>query len=126
MTVKKCVRCGQSKSGDEFNKDSRHRDGLDSYCKLCHKILVSAYGYRLQTKALNLLGGKCVRCGETDRRVLQINHLNGTGGGEDRYNQRKFLRSLVKGQRSTDNLEVRCANCNILYEYERGVRTYLV
>ena len=45
------------------------------------------------------LGGKCVNCGETDIRVLQINHING---------------------RDNPEVDVRCANCNILYEYERG------
>lgn len=34
--LKRCSRCGQSKSVDQFRKRSRSADGLQSYCKPCH------------------------------------------------------------------------------------------
>lgn len=71
-------------------------------------------------KAINKLGGKCVNCGETDLRVLQVNHLNGGGGKDDKG--LVFYRKIVKGERDIEDLDVRCANCNILYEYEAGRR----
>ena len=33
--MKRCAKCGDTKPVDEFSKDSGHRDGLTSYCKLC-------------------------------------------------------------------------------------------
>lgn len=74
----------------------------------------------MRRDAVRFLGGECVKCGEADIRVLQINHLdrNGTqdkGAGNIRL---RFYKEILDGKR--DDLDVRCANCNILYEYEQG------
>lgn len=73
--------------------------------------------------AVRALGSKCVRCGETDLRVLQINHIDGEGverydDGRRKTEYRTHLK-IIEGQRPK-HLEVRCANCNIIHEYERG------
>lgn len=34
---KECTACKQFLSAIEFNKDSRRKDGLRSYCKKCYK-----------------------------------------------------------------------------------------
>lgn len=80
--------------------------------------------WRNHKRAILALGGECVVCGETDLRILQINHLNG-GGRKEMNNGRNshyFYRDIINGTRTTDDLDVRCANCNILYEYEVGRR----
>jgi len=61
-------------------------------------------------------------CGETDRRVLQVNHLNGGGAKELRSGslRAQFYRAILDGKRA--DVDLRCANCNIRYEYERGAR----
>jgi len=62
------------------------------------------------------LGGKCRLCRCSDLRVLEINHLR------DKRRKLKLgdLARLARGE--APELEVRCANCNILYEYEMGRR----
>jgi hypothetical protein len=77
--------------------------------------------WRLKIAAIEQLGGKCAGCGTTDMRVLQINHLNGRGDVEDRFGAEIYA-PIVAGTRTTDDLDVRCANCNVIYEYERGNR----
>lgn len=72
--------------------------------------------------AIDKLGGKCSQCGVLDKRLLQINHMNGGGIKELRPYPHGFYRRIVNGKRKTEDLDIRCANCNILYEYERGVR----
>jgi len=37
MTTKRCPRCKQEKPVSEFNKDRRAKDGLQSYCRKCHR-----------------------------------------------------------------------------------------
>jgi hypothetical protein len=37
MTVKKCSKCKQVKSIDEFHKDKQKKTGLASCCILCRK-----------------------------------------------------------------------------------------
>jgi hypothetical protein len=77
--------------------------------------------FREQRKqVIELLGGKCVRCGFSDWRVLQVNHKNGGGSKERRMKgTHGIFREILSGKRSTDDLDLRCANCNILYQYEK-------
>ncbi len=81
---------------------------------------------RLQV--IKLLGNKCAKCGITDWRVLQINHINGGGTAEfrKRGNYYGLITGILNGNRATTDLELRCANCNILYEFERGTRYALI
>jgi hypothetical protein len=72
--------------------------------------------------ALTVLGGKCVKCGCSDYRVLQFNHINGERAHEKSY---KFYADICLGK-SVSHLEVRCANCNVIHEFERGNRPKLV
>jgi len=66
----------------------------------------------------------CVNCGNDDIRVLTINHKNGDGAKErniSKHRMSRLSRDIQKG-RTTSDLDVRCYNCNILYEYEQGRR----
>ena len=64
-----------------------------------------------------LLGGACVVCGNIDIRVLQINHKN----EKDRRGY-SLVMAILAGRRGKDDLDLRCANCNLIYEYEKGRR----
>lgn len=81
--------------------------------------------WRGRLLVMRALGGKCVACGIRDVRVLQINHRNG-GGTRERLEAglsgSKLVRDLLNGRRRLDDLDLRCANCNILFEYECGRR----
>ncbi len=70
-------------------------------------------------KVIELLGGKCVRCGITDWRILQVNHINGNGSKERKIKGSSgIFREILNGKRTLIDLDLRCANCNILYEYD--------
>ena len=43
ITVKRCPRCGETKSVDGFNRNRSNRDGLSSQCKECHRAVSRAY-----------------------------------------------------------------------------------
>lgn len=59
-------------------------------------------------------------CGATDLRILTLNHKNGDGHSDSNH----IYRDIVSGRRKTDDLDVRCMNDNILYEYEMGRLVY--
>lgn len=82
---------------------------------------VKTWRWQVRIKAVKRLGGICVDCGETDLRVLQINHKNGGGFRELRTRQIQFYMEVAEGKRA--DVDLRCANCNIRYEYERGKRS---
>ena len=133
--LKKCIECG-----NEFEVSSEKKNMKKMFCcKKCkdrykvrkyrkehpdyNKKKKREYYVKTRKKVIEILGGKCARCGIDDWRVLQINHLNGGGTKEFRNGHpEKIYRAIINGDRATDDLELRCANCNILYEYERGVR----
>ncbi len=74
---------------------------------------------------INLFGGRCSNCGITDIRLLQINHRLGGGTKDLGHSPLKAYSDIAKGKRDKSEFDVRCANCNILYEYERMARGVL-
>lgn len=80
------------------------------------------YRINLKFEAFKMVGrGKveCCKCQFNVIGALQINHLKKKPKSEI-GTPRSFLRKIVDGIRSIDDLDLRCANCNLLYEYERG------
>ena len=106
------------------------------YCSEgCHKAVrrliqlkyyyTTGLGYKprrakLRQAVIALLGGKCVSCGISDVRVLQIDHIN-SNGAEDRKiygaGQPAYYQHILdcKGI----GYQLLCANCNWLKRYER-------
>ncbi len=74
----------------------------------------------LREDAVKILGGKCIDCGETDVRVLQINHVDDTYHGMKQY---KLYHGIIKGTIDRSKVDVRCANHNVLYEYEKTAKS---
>lgn len=68
----------------------------------------------------NILGAKCVTCGYSDRRALQIDHVDGSGA-EERRRRNGFtlpyylhiLKHIHEGR-----YQVLCANCNQIKRVE--------
>lgn len=75
--------------------------------------------WHLKLKAIAVLGGVCAGCGERSPLVLSVNHVAGRADG-DAITGRDLYRAVVRGAR--DGLDIRCLNCQLLWEYERGVR----
>lgn len=73
-----------------------------------------------------MLSFECVRCGFTDIRALQIDHVNG-GGSKERKQAKKgiYKHILDKIKNGSKEYQVLCANCNWIKrcenrEYNRG------
>jgi hypothetical protein len=69
--------------------------------------------FLIRLEILRLLGNKCIRCGNTDFRVLQIDHINKNGTKERAI--RKILREIKEGSKAYQLL---CANCNWIKRFE--------
>lgn len=87
--------------------------------KIISQCNAYAVGYNQQKRnsAIDVLGGKCVRCGIDDRRVLQIDHINGGGKKEERKigNGGIVKKILTEG---TAGYQLLCANCNWIKRWE--------
>lgn len=67
---------------------------------------------------LQKLGGKCRKCGFTDPRALQVDHINGDGARERRtMNLHRF--SIIVLRDTTNKYQLLCANCNWIKRHEK-------
>lgn len=73
---------------------------------------------RLRAKVFKKLGNKCVKCGFTDKRALQIDHIFGGGYKENRGHSvsTNLKRVLRYGKK---RYQILCANCNWIKRHER-------
>ena len=76
---------------------------------------------------LNILGNKCVRCGFSDMRALQIDHIN-SDGKKDRIRfanpDRAYFYYLHHLDEIEHNLQLLCANCNWIKRWEKNENPY--
>lgn len=109
LQTKLCRKCGQRKLLSDFYKESRHKDGVHSYCKICfckqtkgykqrnkEKVKISSrslhlkktFGITLESYKEILLkqNGVCAICGRPETatfrgkiRALSVDHNHNTG-----------------------------------------------
>jgi hypothetical protein len=77
------------------------------------------YRQEYREKIFAKLGNKCVKCGFSDPRVLQIDHVHGHGIKECRgigSNSTKFYKKVLADTKG--NYQILCANCNWIKRHE--------
>ena len=79
---------------------------------------------KLRQKVINVFGGICIKCGFSDVRALQIDHIKGGGGRELKKfkGHRKFylyILSLSDKERR-EKYQLLCANCNKIKQFENN------
>lgn len=131
--MKKCSRCKEIKSLEEFNYKNKTLGLFQSNCKTCTRYLIRNHYNRNKEYYLNkthkrnaqlkleiqdyikqyLQNNPCIDCGETDITVLEFDH-----------NRNKFIKfqsvsmmmryryTLDKIQKEIKKCEIRCANCH--------------
>jgi len=73
---------------------------------------------KLREQAFDVLGRTCVRCGFSDVRALQFDHINGGGGKERRElnDTHRYYKSIIEA--GATKFQVLCANCNWIKRIE--------
>lgn len=77
-----------------------------------------SYHTRLRQKVLEVLGGKCVRCGFSDPRALQADHK--AGGGNEHRRQVDYSTRMRQILKYPDEFQLLCSNCNWIKRSENG------
>lgn len=124
--MKKCTKCKETKSIDEFGRDKSRSDGLQARCRPCAKeqqrlsLKISketgyaaqkAYKKRQRLALIDELGGKCACCSESTYEFLEIDHINNNGGQYRKTLRKRVLEpSHLRGH--IEELQVLCANCH--------------
>lgn len=74
---------------------------------------------RTRIAALDILGKECIKCGFSDPRALQIDHINGDGATDRKTITKLFykvvIESILKGE---NKYQLLCANCNWIKRVE--------
>ena len=76
--------------------------------------------HKKRKEVVDLLGGKCKRCGFDDMRALQIDHIKGGGYKEIKnIHSRERIRLVKESIKNNENkYQLLCANCNWIKRYE--------
>jgi 5-methylcytosine-specific restriction endonuclease McrA len=72
----------------------------------------------VRTAVFKALGGKCVRCGFTDTRALQVDHIHGGGQDDRKLSWPAFYRLVL--EKRGERYQLLCANCNWIKKHEQG------
>lgn len=64
-----------------------------------------------------MLGGVCVRCGYSDTRALQVDHIN-ADAKEDRLKKGTSYYYNIQKNILSGRYQVLCANCNVIKRFE--------
>lgn len=80
------------------------------------------YCKRLRKAVFALLGDKCSRCGYSDYRALQIDHIYGGGQKEqiELGGPASICRKILKMEHPETEYQTLCANCNWIKRYENS------
>src|SRR5689334_6775941 len=74
---------------------------------------------RKRRRVIEMLGSRCYNCGNTDIRVLQIDHRYNDGyklkrGGRIRGFDEKHFAAIIRGDDPLHRYTLLCANCHML------------
>ena len=80
------------------------------------------YRERVRNAVCALLGGVCIKCGFSDRRALQVDHIAGNGHKErlKLKTSSSLYRKILKMLHPEKEYQLLCANCNWIKRVERG------
>ena len=81
----------------------------------------NACNRRRRLAVVVLLGGKCVRCGFSDERALQADHIYGGGNQELKaISTSGIYRKILKMDNPESEYQLLCANCNWIKRAENN------
>lgn len=110
---KKCKNCGKLAKFRYCSKKCI-KEYWDKNSYRCHKKHKMA---QKKNEIIKTLGGKCVKCGNDDVRVLDIHHKNGKLKKRPPKLHYTMWNRLKEWEENMGNLELLCANCHRIHTW---------
>lgn len=104
-----CKLCGKKTKFRWCSKECRNKFWCDKYYG-DGTVMKSFWTKKFEL--MKRLGGKCVKCGETDFRVLDINHKDRAKKEIPKKRNYSWSFRLKEWEKNFKNLELLCANCH--------------
>lgn len=136
--VKTCIECHVEKPLVEFHFKNKAKGYRQPRCKPCHQADtgVRAAGRRgrinelsrarrliLKLQVLDLYGGACMCCGETNHKFLTMDHVQGDGAlHRESVSQAEDRLKEMLSVRDDTRFQVLCWNCNCGRAYNAANR----
>ena len=108
--MRTCKKCGEAKEDKDFyfqKKENRYH----CYCRVCHNRLLVEKGIKRKIQLIELMGGKCQKCGyDKNYAALEFHHLD--------PNEKEFVWTRMRLKSWEVILEeikkciLLCANCH--------------
>ena len=130
--MKECTRCKVVKSHDDFAKKAARKDGLQSICKDCMKIIKKAHYEANKAKVIasNKVkrqamvdkvwaykqGKSCLDCSNSDPRVLEFDHTSDDKSGN--------VSTMANNGCSWATIEAEIAKCDLVCANCHRIRTW--
>lgn len=128
MKICKVNNCGKKHKARGFCSthylESNPRKCNIEGCKKGHRARGFCYNHYIEfirLQIMDILGGReCIKCGFSDKRALQFDHINGGGIKELRQMSppKMYLYYLNNPNIAKKKLQLLCANCNWIKRHE--------
>jgi hypothetical protein len=126
--MKTCSQCLEIKPIKDFPKRKGSGDGYRADCRKCYNTkrkesscylsVLNSNRSRYQIRkhlVFQLLGNKCVGCGETDARVLDLDHVENDGNKrrkEQKGTSPYYVHRDILQNKNQKAYQLLCRNCN--------------
>ena len=111
---------GQSERGKASQKRYRARPEIKRRHAIANRNRLNKRNAGHKILAFQLLGDKCAKCGFSDVRALQIDHINGDGVTERKQLRSIGIRRKISMTGVTTGYQLLCANCNWIKRAENN------
>ena len=105
---------------NRYQNDPEWRERIK---KIASKSRTKQYR-KIMKEIKHLLGDKCVKCGFSDTRALQIDHIHGKGSQKRRNSHKSiysYYRDILKAiKKGSKEYQLLCANCNWIKRHEKS------
>lgn len=118
-------RWGERQACKTCGKKSKHRYCSDS----CRKEFWNKNGYAIYERAnrywkrkislINDLGGECVHCGNSDIRVLDIDHIDPSKKMQPGQGRYSWSHRFKDWEKNIGNLRILCSNCHRIHTWDQ-------
>jgi hypothetical protein len=109
-----------SKTISKRESQKKYRDNNREKVRECQRLEKQ----RKKIEIHSLLGSICIKCGFTDIRALQIDHINGGGHIERKEyptNPKKYYSNILTSIKNKEGkYQLLCANCNWIKRFENN------
>ena len=111
-----CKYCGKKTKQPLYCSDKCRKDYWN---KNGYALLTKKRVWARKTELIKKLGSKCIKCGISDIRVLDINHKDPSKKERPKDRKYNWTRRFKEWNKNFNNIELLCANCHRILTWQQ-------